>query len=297
MWCYLIMSFFIISLLFSHVFYPNYFLLTINNQRPLISSNIIDSELPFNKYRVITSHNTYIRGFQLFDASTPNSIRRALHAGARVIEFDIHPSREDPNIPVVSHAAKIFGHLIYFTTPLSLESCIDVVNDFTYKTSDPVIICLQLETDDNPVLQTNVAKIFKSILGSKLLDKKYKLAKQPFFLEPIKNLLNKVILVGGLNSKQLAGLEDVIDCPINPAYFLNKDHIEALKIDNRNKPLISRVYRKGGIFSELSLNFDPQEYWDKHHQFVAINLQRNGTVREKYLEEFKNTSFLPLSNI
>jgi len=297
MWCILIMISFIFILLFLYVFYPYYFILNINEKRSLISKNIIDSDIPYYKHKIITSHNTFVRGFQIFDASSYNSIRRALRAGARAIEFDIHPSRDDPNIPIVSHAAKIFDKLIYFTTPLPLESCLDIVNEFTYKTSDPIVIFLQLETNDNPILQKNIADIFKKVFGNKLLDNKYKLSKSPFFLEPIKNLLNKVIVIAGLSSKQIIGLEDIIDCTLYGGNIINKDHINALDVNNINQTKLARVYRKGGVFSELSLNYDPYDYWNKHYQFVAINLQRNGAVLYNYLRDFddSNTSFIPFN--
>lgn len=282
----------IIILLFVFVFYPYYFLLNINTKRKLISENIINSNYPFYKYRVITSHNSFVRGFQLFDASSSDAIKRALYAGARVIELDIHPASYDKNIPVVSHAAKIYGKLLYFTTQIPLESCVDVINEFTNVTSDPITIFLQLETGDNPILQENIAKIFKNKLGKKLLDQEYKLAKKLFYLEPIKKLLNKVIIIAGLSNNQIKGMEDVIDCTLFQNHILNNDHDSALQLDNTNQPKLSRIYFKGGLFSEISLNFHPEEYWKKHHQFVAMNVQRNGSVLKNYLEEFKDTSYL-----
>jgi hypothetical protein len=280
-------------IIFLFTFYNSYFKLSFNTKRTLISKNIIDSDTPFYKYRVITSHNSFVRGLQIFDASSTNAIKRALYAGARVIELDIHPSSGDKNIPVVSHAAKIFGKLIYFTSQIPLEECVDTINEFTKLTSDPIVIFLQLETDDNPILQANIGNIFKNKLTNKLLPPEYKLSKKSFFLEPIKKLLHKVIIITGMSSNQIAGMEDIVDCTlyINQD-IINNDNDSALLIDNVDKPRLSRVYFKGSIFSELSINFHPEDYWKKHHQFVAMNVQRNGSVLTDYLTEFKDTSFL-----
>ena len=285
----------ILILLFVFIFYPYYFVLSLNTKRSIISNNIIDSELPFYKYRVITSHNSYVRGFQLFDASSTDAIKRALYAGARVIELDIHPSSWDKTKPVVSHAAKLFNKLLYFTSQLPLENALDTINEFSNLTSDPIVIFLQLETNDDPVLQANIAQIFKNKLNDKLLSPEYKLARKPFHLEPIKKLLHKVLVIGGLSSKQIIGMEDVIDCPLYNSFVINNDNEQAIKIDNTNQPQLSRVYFKGGVFSELSINFKPELYWKVHHQFIALNVQRNGVVLKDYLNEFKNTSFLPLN--
>ena len=282
-------------ILFLFTFYLSYFRLSLDKKRTLISKNIIDSDTPFYKYKIITSHNTYVRGFQLFDASSTEAIKRALYAGARVIELDIHPSSYDKESPVVSHAAKIFGKLIYFTTQIPLEKCLETINEFTDLTSDPIVVFLQLETNNDPILQANIAKIFKNKLSNKLLPLEYKLAKKPFYLEPIKKLLNKVIIIAGLGTKQTVGMEDIIDCPLYHSGITNNDSESALLIDNFDKPRLSRVYFKGGVFSELSINFHPENYWKNHHQFVAMNVQRNGAVLKDYLKEFKDTNFLLMS--
>jgi hypothetical protein len=281
--------------LFLFTFYISYFKFSLNKKRTLISKNIIDSDTPFYKYKVITSHNSFVRGFQLFDASSTEAIKRALYAGARVIELDIHPSSYDKESPVVSHAAKIFGKLIYFTTQIPLEDCLEAINEFTDLTSDPIVIFLQLETNDDPILQSNIAQIFKDKLSHKLLPLEYKLAKKPFYLEPIKKLLNKVIVIAGASNNQTAGMEDIVDCPLYHNGIINNDSEGALLIDNIDKPRLSRVYFKGSAFSELSLNFHPEDYWKNHHQFVAMNVQRNGIVLKDYLKEFKKTSFLIMS--
>lgn len=281
--------------LFLFTFYISYFKFSLNKKRTLISKNIIDSDTPFYKYKVITSHNSFVRGFQLFDASSTEAIKRALYAGARVIELDIHPSSYDKESPVVSHAAKIFGKLIYFTTQIPLEDCLEAINEFTDLTSDPIVIFLQLETNDDQVLQSNIAQIFKDKLSHKLLPLEYKLAKKPFYLEPIKKLLNKVIVIAGASNNQTAGMEDIVDCPLYHNGIINNDSEGALLINNIDKPRLSRVYFKGSAFSELSLNFHPEDYWKNHHQFVAMNVQRNGIVLKDYLKEFKKTSFLIMS--
>lgn len=285
----------IIIILFIIFFYLSYFKLSINKNKTIISNNIIDSNIPFYKYKIITSHNSYVRGFQLFDISSSEAIKRALYAGARVLELDIHPSSYDKNAPIVSHAARFFGKLFYFTTQIPLETCLDTINNFTDLTSDPIIIFLQLETNDDPILQSNIGKIFKNKLSNKLLPPEYKLAKKPFYLEPIKKLLNKVIIIAGLSDNQINGMEDIIDCPLYHNGIINNDSESAILIDNTNKPRLSRVYFKGSILSELSLNFHPENYWKKHHQFVAMNVQRNGIVLKDYLKEFKDTSFLVMT--
>ena len=285
--------FIIIISIFSYLFsYFIFFSLTFNKNVNLISFNILNSTIPLYKYKIITSHNSFIRGFQNFNFISTNAIEHVLYLGARGIELDIYGDND--NNPIIAHGIRINKNNNIFTTNyIKFENALKTIEEFSNKTSDPILLFLQLETNNNTILHQNIANIVQNIIGYKLLPLDYKLAKKKIFLlESIKNLLNKIIIIGGFNFNDIIGLETILDCTLKQNLVINNDHIKATNIINLNIPRLSRVYLKGSIYSELSFNYDSQIYWNIGHQLVAINLLRIDNYQHNYLKHFNNTSFL-----
>lgn len=258
---------------------------------------------PFNEFFINTSHNTYIPCTQNFDVASSEAIKRALAMGARVIELDCFArnnlGKESKDLePIVAHGIPRSSGDIFTTSQVSFEECIDVIATYGFLTSDPLIICLELNTNKLVKTQARMKEIIKNKLGDKLLDFKFKIShgknKQNFINEPITNLLNKVIFIG---EKDITGeLTDIIDGVFNQDNLLNNSNSNTLNKPNE-KGVVQRVYPTGNLSGHLSFNYDPSVHWKNKHQMVALNFQLVDDNLMKNVAMFKNYSLVHFSEI
>lgn len=258
---------------------------------------------PFHEFYINTSHNTYVPCSQNVDISSTEAIKRAIGMGARVIELDCYArkntgtSNEDLE-PVVSHGIEKKTGDIFTLSPITFEECIDTIVTFGTLTSDPLFINLELNTNKLLHTQKRMKEIIIEKLGNKLLSYEYKISnkqnRKSFINEPIKNLLNKVIIFTG--NGYTDELSDIIDGVFNLDNMTNDDHLNELVIKNENKPgIIQRIYPSGNVSGHLSLNYDPLIFWKNKCQMIALNFQVVDENLMKNIAMFKNSSFVHFS--
>jgi hypothetical protein len=262
-------------------------------------------EKPFNEFLIFSSHNTYIPCTQNIDISSVESIKRALAMGARVIELDCFAKNNigksnDDMIPVITHGIERGEKNDIFTTSSILfEDCIDTIANYGFLTSDPLIICLELNTNNLIETQKKMKEIIIKKMGKYLLSNEYKIGNKTnrkyFSNEPIKNLLNKVIFVSG--NGDTSELQGIIDGKFGEPTLNNSNHTDP-KFDKKNeKGVLHRVYPDGNIGGHLSFNFDPIKYWKNGYQIVALNLQTLDDNMIKNIGFFKNHSYVHMSEL
>ncbi len=260
---------------------------------------------PLNEFLINTSHNTYVPCTQNIDVASSEAIKRALGMGARVIELDCFAKNntgknsEDLE-PIVAHGLQRQSGDIFTTSKISFEECIDVIATYGFLTSDPLIICLELNTNNLIPTQKRMSQIIKLKLGDKLLSGEYKISnnknRKYFSDEPIKNLLNKVIFIsgGGYTNE----LSDIIDGVFDEPILSNSDNLNTKLINEPNKNgVIQRVYPAGNVSGHLSYNYDPSVFWKNKYQMVALNFQVVDDNLMKNVAMFKNASFVHFSQI
>lgn len=256
---------------------------------------------PMKDFIINSSHNTYIPCFQNGDIASSEAIKRALVMGARVIELDVYAKNNvgdtlDDFEPVVAHGMERGQNKDLFTTSyVPFEECIDTIATFGFLTSDPLILCIENNTNKLLKTQERMVEILKNKFGTRLLRDDYKISKKEnrrnFTKEPIRNFLNKVIILTGGGNQPI--LENLIDGEFNVENSLgNTDHNSALNLKSDQEKIL-RVYPDGNIQGNFSLNYDPEPHWKKGFQIVTLNF---GTVDNNLLKNantFRHYSYIP----
>ncbi len=258
---------------------------------------------PFHEFYINTSHNTYVPCNQNVDVASTEAIKRAVAMGARVIELDCFAKNNTGNTsddlePVVAHGIEREKGDIFTTSYIKFEDCIDILSTFGTLNSDPLIINLELNTNNLIPTQKRMKEIIISKFGNKLLSKEFKISngknKKSFVDEPIKNLLNKVIIISG--GGYTDELKDIIDETFYDNKLKNGDNSDMELVNNKNKPgVIQRIYPAGDIYGHLSFNYDPVVFWKNKYQMVALNFQLVDDNLMKNVAMFKNSSFVHFS--
>jgi hypothetical protein len=282
----------IILLLIFYFYYEKHFRTNKAKKCFLLSSKIINKNVkpietkiylldkPFKEFYVNSSHNSYIPCNQNLDIASLYSIKQVLLMGARCIELDIHKKN---NIPVVAH-----GKLT--TSYLSLEDCLDVINKYGFLTSDPLVLFIEVCLTNKSVLK-KISNIIKSKFGNRLLSNEYKINKKnnkKFIDEPIKNLLNKIIIVNSTSIN--TNLEDILD---DNVYQIKNNNSNTLITTNK----MQRIYSAPSICLQFSCNYDPVIHWKNKANFVSLNFQTLDDALIKNYTMFKKYSFVHFSEI
>jgi hypothetical protein len=255
----------------------------INKNVKPIETKIYLLDKPFKEFYVNSSHNSYIPCNQNFDIASLYSIKKVLLMGARCIELDIH---EKNNMPVVSHGK--FG--ILTTSYLPLKDCLDVINKYGFLTSDPLVLFIEVCVTNKSVLK-KISNIIKLKFGNRLLSNEYKIKKKnnkKFIDEPIKNLLNKIIIVNSTSIN--TNLEDILD-----------DNVCQIKNNNSNTLIttkkMQRIYSAPSICLNFSCNYDPIVHWKNKANFVSLNFQTLDDALIKNYTMFKKYNYVHFSEI
>ena len=252
-------------------------------------------EHTLKEFIIAASHNTYIPCYQNIDIANKLAIRNALLLGSRVIELDLFINKKNYE-PIILHGSegKTIKSDIYTTSAINFEeACIEINNTAFKKTTDPLIITLELNTHKNEVVNTNTANILREIFGERLLAKDETKSIGDYKLS---ELMGKVIILSG------GGSSGELNNVINNTWYDDKlqnisSNTEITdEIINFNKTGITRVYPAGNVRGHFSGNFDPKKFWDAGCQIVAMNYQTNDTGMIDNNNMFKNSSFILKSN-
>jgi len=254
-----------------------------NNIKPIETKPYL-LDKPFREFYVNSSHNSYIPCNQNLDIASLDSIKKVLLMGARCIELDIH---EKNNMPVVAHGLP----KLLTTTYLPFEDCIDVIVKYGFQTSDPLVLFIEVVTTNDIVLK-KISEIIKSKLGNRLLSNEYKINKGKKFIdEPIKNLLNKIIIVN--SSGVSKNLEDILDDNTRN----NINNFDSKTRNNTNNNFMKRIYSHPSICLQFSCNYDPVVHWKNKANFVSLNFQTFDDALFKNYIMFKDHSYVHFSEI
>lgn len=239
---------------------------------------------PLKEFYINSSHNSYISNIQNGSIIFKHTVGNVLKMGARCIEIDIHDIDGEP---VVAHG----NSSIITSTYLSLESVLDEIVNDGFKTSDPLILYLEI-LNRNPDVMIKINKLLKEKFKDRRLDDKYRMSyngvdKKDLINTPIKELLNKIIIVNASSSN--IGLTDVLD---DSSKFINNSTTDTLNYTNDS---IRRMYMEGSFLSMMSNNFNPSPYWEKRTNMVVMNFNSYEPYLYKNLKMFEKCNFIHFS--
>lgn len=270
-------------------------ILPVEKAKPMLLSK------PFDEFIISTSHNTYLPCTQNGDIVSTDAITNALKLGARVIELDVFAKNNlgntpDDSIPVVTHGIELSTGDIFTTGFIYFKDCIQAIKNFASTTLDPIWIDIELNTN-NEQTQSIMRQILLENFSTKILDKKFKISNRNkhFSSEPIGNLLNKIILTTSKSPNSITKyLTDIFDSYAGDGYYTNNSSDDLNKI-SRGK--INRVFPSGNIYGNFSYNFDPEPFWKKRIQLVALNFQKTDNNFIKNIKMFNTCSFIHFSEL
>lgn len=275
---------------------------TINSMNRLVLKNFKLAD-----FYVASSYHTANSGFQLLDYVSLDMILANLKVGARYLEFSIFNSQYgEESVPIIANGYQQ-GEWKLSANVVNLEDACLIIkeNAFTvarndggvYNPRDPLFISLNLKTNYQQSTLNKLHDLIIKYFGNRLLPSKYSFSKFNLGEARLVDLMGKVVI---LSSPGFEGskLEELINYSWEGADMYRMADTE---VDERNdliehnRTKLSIVYPVvGQTFwdSVQSYNYDPQIAWSKGCQFVAMNYQIIDKNMDKYIQRFKNQSFI-----
>lgn len=231
----------------------------------------------------------------IFDYTSEQAIQKILVAGARWIELDI---MEEGGKPIVSVENTRYN----FRQTLNkvyLEDALNIIAQSAWNpsvvsnSSDPLFLSLNI-AGNNTTLINNTAALINQYLGSKLLDTTYSYQRKNIAQEPICNLINKVVIVSGGNSKN-TDLDEFVNISWAGSNLRRNgltateetyDHNE---LTDYNKQNLTVVYQDP---STSNKNKSAEVCATYGCQVVMMNYASPDEAMEEYLERFQLSSFV-----
>jgi hypothetical protein len=152
-------------------------------------------------YTMAASANSTYAGKTAYDYTYVSSIEKVIKGGARLIDLHIY---DIDDVPTVGLSDPKTGTL-YSYNGVTLEDCCTTVGNTAFAAGtpgnqNPFVLSMKFHSTDNAFM-TRCADVIKTTLSKYLLDLPYTFQKKNLAVEPICNLLGKLIIVSGKEVK------------------------------------------------------------------------------------------------
>lgn len=218
--------------------------------------NNIEIDAVLGDYYIMGSAKSYQIGGNTGSIPSIDSIIQNIKKGCRVIELDVHSSTN--NIPIV----KGLISSVCIDKPLEFKKCCEIVNKYGFKNNYPMILLLNLYTNNTTCLD-NMATIIKKIFTNKLLNSKYGNNNINPFSININDCLDKIIFIFDISNSNITdttltpsdNLNNYINGFINISKNIKTSNLEINIINmSENSSLLSSYQSSNKINSTNTLN-------------------------------------------
>jgi hypothetical protein len=176
-------------------------------------------------YYMASSALSMYAGKSVYDYVYSDSIVKVIKAGVRLV--DLHVYIVDKK-PVVGYGSKNNQMLSYNTIPLE-ECCVAVANtafaDDTVGGKNPFVLSLNIHTESSTSM-TDCAEILKTTLRKFMLSSEYSYGRRDIAIEPVCNLMGKLVIISGTNTKRTA-MDELVNMAWGTSSLRRVTHTEA----------------------------------------------------------------------
>ena len=245
-------------------------------------------------YTMASSANSVYAGKTAYDYTYVSAIEKVIKGGARLVDLHVYDVK---GIPTVGLMDPKTGTLYSYNGVMLEDCCVSVVNtafaDTTPGHQNPFIMSLKFHSSDNAFMN-KCADVIKSTTAKYVLDLPYTFQKKNLAVEPVCNLLGKLIIVSGKETKG-NGMDELVNMSWDSSYLRRMtyrqaaetyDYEELTEFNRRGITLV--VPEDGQDFK----NGNPQICFGFGCQWVAMNYGSLDEAMDTYIGTFLNSSFV-----
>lgn len=241
-------------------------------------------------YTVAGSGYSVMPGKTVYTYVTADAITKVIEGGARIVELHVYDVNKEPVVGIADE--KTQKMLTYNTVPF--EACCITIGNSAFKNPSPFVLSLVFHTDNTPVIN-KCADILKNTLRKFMLDSGYSYQRKNLALEPICNLLNKLIIVSGEKHKG-NGMDELVNLSWSSSLCRRLtyrqaaqtyDHDELIEYNRRNITLVVP-----DLDTTSMENGNPEICFSYGCQWVLMNYGSLDNAMELYTGRFQEGSFI-----
>lgn len=241
-------------------------------------------------YNVAGSGYSVLGGKTVYDSISTDALAKVISAGARIVELHIYDVKKEPVVGVADEKTK---KMLTYNT-LSLEQCCITIANSAFTQPSPFILSLVFHTDDTVVIN-KAADILKLTLRKFMLDSSYSYQRKNLALEPVCNLLGKLIIVSGEHHKG-NGMDELVNISWSSSLCRRLtytqasqtyDHDELINYNKRNITLVVP-----DLDTASMENKNAEVLYSFGCQWVLVNYGSPDSAMEYYVGRFGDTAFV-----
>jgi hypothetical protein len=245
-------------------------------------------------YMMASSGNSVYAGKTAYDYTYVASVQKVIQSGARLVDLHVY---DIDDVPTVGLSDPKTGTLYSYNGVTLEDCCVAVANtafaDTTPGNKNPFILSLKFHSTDNTFI-TQCADVLKSTISRYLLDLPYTYQKKNLAVEPVCNLLGKIIVVSGKETKG-NGMDELVNMSWDSSYLRRLTYRQAAEtydyeeLTEFNKRGITLVVPEDGTDFK---NGNPQVCFGFGCQWVAMNYGSLDESFDTYIGTFLQGSFV-----
>jgi len=251
---------------------------------------VCPSDNPVTDYFVAGSGYSVLPAKTVYSHVTTDAITKVIDGGARIVELHVYEVGKDPVVGIADEKSKKM--LTYNTVPF--EACCITIANAAFKQTSPFILSLVFHTE-NTLILNKCADMMKNTLRKFMLDSSYSYQRKNLALEPVCNLLGKLVIVSGDHHKG-TGMDELVNISWSSSLCRRLtftqasqtyDHDELINYNRRNITLVvpdlDTVSMENGN-AEICLSYGCQ--------WVLMNYGSLDNAMEVYMGRFGESSFI-----